>query len=74
MLEKDTNPKKKSTIGYKFLEIYKKREILTETGFKKKILGFGPNAHFKFDHLEGNKKVKISIVDYIKQHYNKEIK
>ena len=60
-------------MGHQFMGLYKGREVKTEThGFRKKIHGFGPDAHFKFEWTQkDNKKVKISIADYIKQHYNK---
>ena len=59
-------------MGHQFMELYKGRCVKTETGFRKKIYGFGPDAHFKFEWTQkDNKKLQISIVDYIKQQYNK---
>lgn len=54
----------------------KGREIKVETtGFRKRIKGLGPNALFKFNHTQKDgTSVEISIKDYIKQQYNKDIK
>ena len=70
-IEKDKDSK---TIGLTFLDCYKGREIKTDTGgFRKKIVGFGPDALFTFDLNKGETKLKISIKDYILQNYNKEV-
>lgn len=74
MIEKDRDG---NLIGVSFLEGYGNRDIKTKTGgFRKKIRGFGPSAaSHKFDWKKpDNTVVKISVKDYLKQHYNIDLK
>lgn len=63
--------KRENIKGYSFFELYKNREIKTRTGgFRKKIKGFGPDSSYQFEWTKPDgQKVKVSVKDYLKQHY-----
>ena len=62
-------------VGSSFLENYKGRNIKTATGgFRKKISSFGPDASFVFTWKRDNVERKITIKDYLKEHYKIELK
>ena len=68
--------KQDGLVGASFLENYKGREIKTATGgYRKKISSFGPDAFFTFDWKKGDSTIKnVSIKDYLKEHYNIDLK
>ena len=67
--------KRDGIVGASFLENYKGREIKTSTGgYRKKISSFGPDAFFTFDWKKGDTIKKVSIKDYLKEHYNIDLK
>ena len=72
-----SSDKKEGIIGYSFVEAYKNREIKTKTGgFRKKIKGFGPDAvshRFEWKKPDGTT-AKVTIAEYLKQHYNISLK
>ena len=62
-------------IGASFLDNFRGRDIKTATGgFRKKITGFGPDAFHKFDWKRDNVVKKVTIKDYLKEHYKIDLK
>lgn len=62
-------------IGVSFLDAFRGRDIKTATGgYRKKIQGFGPDSSFKFDWTRNNVTTKVTIKEYLKQHYNIDLK
>ncbi len=62
-------------IGASFLTSYLGRKIKTQTGFKKKICGFGPDSHHKFEFTApGKPPQKISINEYLALQYKIKLK
>jgi eukaryotic translation initiation factor 2C len=58
------------------MDEFRGREIKTATGgFRKKIQSLGPDSSYQFEWNKPNgQKVKISIKDYMKQHYKIDLK
>ena len=72
--DKINRDKDNKTVGVTFLDLYKGRDVRTDTGgFRKKIAGFGPDALFRFDWNKYDAKTKISIKDYIFENYGKHV-
>ena len=63
-------------IGYSLMEEFRGREIKTATGgFRKKIQSLGPDSSYQFEWTKPNgQKSKISIKDYMKEHYKIDLK
>lgn len=70
-----TRDRDRDQIGVSFINEYRGRDIKTTTGgYRKKIQAFGPDALYKFEWNKDNKTVLISVKDYLKQHYNIDLK
>lgn len=70
-----TRDKDRDQIGVSFINDYRGRDIKTATGgYRKKIQAFGPDAFYKFEWKKHNQTVLISVKDYLKQHYNIDLK
>ena len=63
-------------IGANFMESFRGREVKTKTGgFRKKIQSFGPDSSHVFDWKQQNgTSKKVTIRDYLKQHYKIDLK
>ncbi len=69
------NDKRNNEIGASFLAEFRGRKIKTQTGFKKKINGFGPDSSYKFElTTPGKPPRKISILEYLNMQYKIKLK
>jgi len=69
------NDKNSGEIGASFMNEFKGRKIKTETGFRKKIMGFGPDSSFTFTLATPGKPDRIiSIEEYMRLQYKINLK
>ena len=62
-------------IGASFIRAFQGREVKIATGgFRKKIHSLGPDSFYQFDWNQGEKKVRVTIRDYMKQQYRIDLK
>lgn len=68
--QKINNDKYNGEIGASFLKEFKGRKIKTQTGFRKKITGFGPDTSYKFPLTQPGKPVRqVTINEYLALQY-----